>query len=208
MTRHGTSVRMSSRPVRLAYQPPVSSSFLSEQISRQQPANNTFLSEQISTSHQPPVKRTRSQFLCCNLSYCLLVLIIYTYSSLEAGAQQRYIGQDSIRPADCRTLPTGRRDQIERRIMCLWPWLHSISWALLGSSPSFDRCDKTSRKHGLPSLIWLALEIASCCCVHRTAVYSAGRKVIIFSRLLVNQENTFNLFAKKEENTFHLISKY
>jgi hypothetical protein len=125
MTRHGTSVRMSSRPVRLGLsavffsQNKSAAFFLSEQISRQQPANNTFLSQQISTSHQPPVKRTGCQFLCCNLSYCLLVLIIYTYSSLEAGAQQRYIGQDSIRPAGCRTLPTGRRDQIERRIMCL-----------------------------------------------------------------------------------------
>jgi hypothetical protein len=46
------------RPVRLAYQPPASSTFLSEQINHQQPANNTFLSEQISTSHKPPAKRT------------------------------------------------------------------------------------------------------------------------------------------------------
>jgi multisubunit Na+/H+ antiporter MnhE subunit len=47
-----------SRPVRLAYQPPASSTFLSEQTSHQQPANSTFLSEQISTSHQPPAERT------------------------------------------------------------------------------------------------------------------------------------------------------
>jgi hypothetical protein len=49
-----------NRPVRLAYQPPASSTFLSEQISHQQPANNTFLSEQTSTStsHQPPANRT------------------------------------------------------------------------------------------------------------------------------------------------------
>jgi hypothetical protein len=33
------------QPVRLAYQPPASSTFLSEQISHQQPANNIFLSE-------------------------------------------------------------------------------------------------------------------------------------------------------------------
>jgi hypothetical protein len=46
------------RPVRLAYQPPASSTFLSEQISHQQPANSTFLSEQTSTSHQPPANRT------------------------------------------------------------------------------------------------------------------------------------------------------
>jgi hypothetical protein len=40
------------QPVRLAYQPPVSSTFVSEQINHQQPANSTFLSAQISTSHQ------------------------------------------------------------------------------------------------------------------------------------------------------------
>jgi hypothetical protein len=47
-----------NRPVRLAYQPPANSIFLSEQISHQQPASSTFLSKQISTSHQPPAKRT------------------------------------------------------------------------------------------------------------------------------------------------------
>jgi hypothetical protein len=46
------------RPVRLAYQPPASSTFLSEQTRHQQTASSTFLSEQISTSHQPPAKRT------------------------------------------------------------------------------------------------------------------------------------------------------
>jgi hypothetical protein len=45
-------------PVRLAYQPPANSTFLSEQTSHQQPASSTFISEQISTSHQPPAKRT------------------------------------------------------------------------------------------------------------------------------------------------------
>jgi hypothetical protein len=34
------------RPVRLAYQPPASSTFLSEQTSHQQPASSTYLSEQ------------------------------------------------------------------------------------------------------------------------------------------------------------------
>jgi hypothetical protein len=43
----------SDRPVRSVYQPPASSTFLSEQTSHQQPASSTFLSEQISTSHQP-----------------------------------------------------------------------------------------------------------------------------------------------------------
>jgi hypothetical protein len=46
------------QPVCLAYQPPASNTFLSQQISHQQPANSTFLSEQTSTSHQPPAKRT------------------------------------------------------------------------------------------------------------------------------------------------------
>jgi hypothetical protein len=42
----------------LAYQPPASSIFLSEQINHQQPVSSTFLSQQINTSHQPPTKRT------------------------------------------------------------------------------------------------------------------------------------------------------
>jgi hypothetical protein len=46
------------QPVRSAYQPPASSTFLSEQTSHQQPASSTFLSEQISPSHQPPANRT------------------------------------------------------------------------------------------------------------------------------------------------------
>jgi hypothetical protein len=46
-------VGLDTQPVRSAYQPPASSTFLSEQISHQQPANSTFLSEQTSTSHQP-----------------------------------------------------------------------------------------------------------------------------------------------------------
>jgi hypothetical protein len=41
------------RHVRLAYQPPASSTFISEQTSHQQPASSNFLSEQTSTSHQP-----------------------------------------------------------------------------------------------------------------------------------------------------------
>jgi hypothetical protein len=52
-----------ARPVRLTYQPPVSSTFLSQQTSYQQSASSTFLSEQISTSHQLPAKRTGWQSL-------------------------------------------------------------------------------------------------------------------------------------------------
>jgi hypothetical protein len=46
-------VEHQSYPVRLAYQPRVSSTFLSKQTSHQQPASSTFLSEQTSTRHQP-----------------------------------------------------------------------------------------------------------------------------------------------------------
>jgi hypothetical protein len=47
------SLQITYQPVRLAYQPPASSTFLAEQTSHQQPASSTFLSEQINTSHQP-----------------------------------------------------------------------------------------------------------------------------------------------------------
>jgi hypothetical protein len=40
----------------LAYQPPASSTFLSEQTSYQQPASSTFHSEQISINHANRVK--------------------------------------------------------------------------------------------------------------------------------------------------------
>jgi hypothetical protein len=63
LTRTTSELCQYYRPVRLAYQPPASSTFLSEQISHQQPASSTFLSEQISTSHQPPAKRTGCMFL-------------------------------------------------------------------------------------------------------------------------------------------------
>jgi hypothetical protein len=43
---------------RLVYQPPASSTFISQQTSHQQPASSTLLSEQTSTSHQPPANRT------------------------------------------------------------------------------------------------------------------------------------------------------
>jgi hypothetical protein len=48
-----------SRPVRSAYQPSASSTFLSERTSHQQPASSTLLSEQTSTSHQRPSQPNR-----------------------------------------------------------------------------------------------------------------------------------------------------
>jgi hypothetical protein len=46
---------VNERPVRLAYQPPASSTFLSQQTSHQQPASSTFLSNKPAPgiSHQP-----------------------------------------------------------------------------------------------------------------------------------------------------------
>jgi hypothetical protein len=46
------------QPVRSAYQPPASSTFLPEQTRHQQPASSTLLSKQTSTSHQSPANRT------------------------------------------------------------------------------------------------------------------------------------------------------
>jgi hypothetical protein len=63
------------RPVRLAYQPPASSTFLSEQTSQQQPANSTFLSEQTSTSHQPPAIRTGC---LCDLHLFIVIGIFWS----------------------------------------------------------------------------------------------------------------------------------
>jgi hypothetical protein len=45
-------MHLNFHPIRLAYQPPANSTFLSEQTSHQQSASSTFLSEQTSTSHQ------------------------------------------------------------------------------------------------------------------------------------------------------------
>jgi hypothetical protein len=59
----------------LAYQPPASNTFLSQQTSHQQPANNTFLSEQTSTSHQPPAKRTGCKILVERLQQVIISLI-------------------------------------------------------------------------------------------------------------------------------------
>jgi hypothetical protein len=71
-----------SRPVRLAYQPPASRTFLSEQTSHQQPANNIFLSEQITTSHQP---NEQSAFQKANTLREHEVLIYAIYRSSEHG---------------------------------------------------------------------------------------------------------------------------
>jgi hypothetical protein len=66
--QHGISVR-------LAYQPPTSSIFLSQQINHQQLVSNTFFLEQINTSNQQRTKRTGrisySEQLCCRSNFRL-----------------------------------------------------------------------------------------------------------------------------------------
>jgi hypothetical protein len=59
-------------PVRLAYQPPASSTFLSQQTSHQQPASSTLLSEQTSTGHQPPANRTGCKFVVDRFTWSIL----------------------------------------------------------------------------------------------------------------------------------------
>jgi hypothetical protein len=73
----GNDLPWDYQPVRLAYQPPASSTFLSEQTSHQQPASSTLLSEQTSTSHQPQTNRTG----CMKVSPFLLLL----YAPLKYG---------------------------------------------------------------------------------------------------------------------------
>jgi hypothetical protein len=51
--------------ITLAYRPPTSSTFLSEQTSRQQPTSSTFLSKQTSTNinHQPNEQAEYLEFI-------------------------------------------------------------------------------------------------------------------------------------------------
>jgi hypothetical protein len=63
------SLFLSIQPLfRLAYEPPASSTFLSQQTSHQQSVSSIFLSEQISISHQPPAKRTGCQWFAVNVA--------------------------------------------------------------------------------------------------------------------------------------------
>jgi hypothetical protein len=72
-------------PVRLAYQPPVSSIFLSQQTSHQQPASSTLLSEWTSTSHQPPANRTGCEMkLNIAANYCMSLLRLTSFRHLSA----------------------------------------------------------------------------------------------------------------------------
>jgi hypothetical protein len=76
--RHGFSFILNQHHVRSAYQPPVSSTFLSEQTSHQQPVSNTLLSEHTSTSHQP-TEQAAKRVLMSRLRVRKQKKIIYTY---------------------------------------------------------------------------------------------------------------------------------
>jgi hypothetical protein len=52
-----------------AYQPPASSTFLSEQTSHQQPDSSTLLSKQTSTSHQPTEQADYMVTLLCHKDF-------------------------------------------------------------------------------------------------------------------------------------------
>jgi hypothetical protein len=83
----------------LAYQPPASSTFLSEQTSHQQPASSTFLSEQISTSHQPPAM--------CHLHERLpIVTALVAFPSNQSSDQPN---------EGIKTFPMGFNDQLSGR---------------------------------------------------------------------------------------------
>jgi hypothetical protein len=74
----------------LAYQPPASSTFLSEQTSHQEPASSIFLSEQTSTSHQPPAKRTSCIIVgfTINILTSLYVLNLYKYFAIHLYSEK------------------------------------------------------------------------------------------------------------------------
>jgi hypothetical protein len=108
------------RPVRLAYQPPASSTFLSEQISHQQPASSTFFSEQTITSHQLASARhyiclpkLKSQSLICPNP---LLLLWYIYVAF----MEEYLATVLINLASSLALGDLRvRDYI---------WTHAWAW--------------------------------------------------------------------------------
>jgi hypothetical protein len=67
--RHATVSRRATRPVRLAYQPPANSTFLSEQTSHQQPART---SQQYSSlrinQHQPSATSQPNRLTACRFA--------------------------------------------------------------------------------------------------------------------------------------------
>jgi hypothetical protein len=77
--------------VRLAYQPPAHSTFLSKQISHQLPTSSTFLSEQTSTSHQPLAERTackKGLKFKCRHSICKMATLHQGAPSCHSSRQQ------------------------------------------------------------------------------------------------------------------------
>jgi hypothetical protein len=103
--------------IHLAYQPPASSTFLSEQTSHQQPASSTFLSEQISTSHQPPAKRT-GRWWALGVCGSLKTSLVYT-----------------VRDPPFRRWRTGTLSEH----LCLCDWRGSDTLGTTGKNPVASR---------------------------------------------------------------------
>jgi hypothetical protein len=99
----------------LAYQPPASSTFLSEQISHQQPASTILLSEDISTGHpvrlayQPPASST---FLSEQISHQQPASTILLSEDISTGHQQNEQARHSeSNPTHQRRAPTAHSAQ-------------------------------------------------------------------------------------------------
>jgi hypothetical protein len=73
------------QPVRSAYQPPASSTFLSERTSHQQPASSTLLSEQTSTSHQPTEQADGLFYLAIFFLKSYLNLLAQSFGGAHKG---------------------------------------------------------------------------------------------------------------------------
>jgi hypothetical protein len=69
----------------LAYQPPASSTVISEQTSHRQPASSTLLSEQTGISYQPPANRTGYSFKKSESKQEENVIFKYLFSESDFG---------------------------------------------------------------------------------------------------------------------------
>jgi hypothetical protein len=80
----------------LAYQPPASSIFLSEQTSQQQSASSIFLSEQISTSHQPNEQADWLQKLHSDQRRCGMARAPCCFHLLSTCVEENMLSKYSI----------------------------------------------------------------------------------------------------------------
>jgi hypothetical protein len=96
--------RPNKRHVRLAYQPPASNTFLSEQTSHQQPASSTFISEQTSTSHQP---NEQAEGLICPFSQPASLLPIKVLICYALDRYELLRKRNNIMIFNMSTFPSG-----------------------------------------------------------------------------------------------------